>query len=117
MRVCVEHQDRYTAVRVSGSPTIGQFIAFVERLGVECVSWPHRRGLFDLRGIDTLRTVTDHVAIGKAVVDYLSHLERLASVVDPDRITGISRKVARESGVELSVFTEEAEAAAWLASE
>lgn len=117
MHVSVEHRDRYTAVRISGSPSLGQFISLVQRLGVECVTWPRPRGLFDLRGIDTLRTVTDHVAIGGAVVEHLSHLERLASVVGPDRITGISRKVARESGVELSVFTEEAEAAAWLASE
>lgn len=114
MQVSIEHRDEFTAVQVSGSPSLAQFVSFVQQVAVECRSWPHPRGLFDLRGVQTLRTVTDHVAIGQAVAEHLAHLQKLASIVLPDRVTGISRKVAREGGVNLAVFVDEGAAVAWL---
>jgi hypothetical protein len=117
MQVAVEQRDGYTLVRISGSPSIGQFVSFITLLSVESASWPQPRGMFDLRGIDTLKAVTDHVAIGKAVAEHLDHLEKLASLVPADRATGISRKVAQEAGVNLGVFVDEAEAIRWLSAE
>jgi hypothetical protein len=38
----------------------------------------------------------------------------MASVVSADRITRASEKTAQQSGVNLKVFTSEAEAIAWL---
>lgn len=114
MHVSTEQRDGYTVVRISGSPSLAQFVSWVQAFARECRCWPHRRGLFDLRGVTTLKAVTDHVAIGRAVVEYLPHLDRLASVVPSDRVTGISRKVARAGGVNLAVFVDEAEAIAWL---
>jgi hypothetical protein len=44
----------------------------------------------------------------------LRHLRRVASVVDADRITRASEKTARQAGMDLTVFTDEGEALAWL---
>jgi hypothetical protein len=110
----VEHRDGYSVVRLQGEPSLGQFLSFLQLIAVETASWPVKRALFDLRGVRTLTTFTEHYAIGEEVARQLGHLHRIASVVDPDRITRASEKTARRSGVSLTVFTDEAEAIAWL---
>ena len=116
MHVSVDQRAGYTAVRISGSPSIGQFVSLIQVIAVESRTWAHPRGLFDLRDVDTLRAVTDHETIGRAVVEHLRHLDKLASVVPLDRVTGISRRTAQKGGVNLDVFVDETQAIQWLTS-
>lgn len=109
-----EHRDGYSVVRIRGEPSLGQFLSLIQLLGVETAAWRARRVLFDLRGVRSLTSFTDHYAIGEEVARQLKHLHRLASVVDPDMITRASEKTARRSGINLTVFTDEGEAVAWL---
>lgn len=110
----VEHREGYSVVRVVGEPSLGQFLSFLHLMGVETSGWPVKRVLFDLRAIRTLTTFTEHYAVGDEIARQLRHLHRIASVVAPDRITRASEKTARQAGVNLSVFTSEDEAIAWL---
>jgi hypothetical protein len=110
----VEHLESYSVVRLEGEPSLGQFLSFLQLIAIETAGWPSKRALFDLRGVRTLTTFTEHYAIGEEAARQLGHLHRIASVVDPDRITRASEKTARRSGVNLTVFTDEAEAIAWL---
>lgn len=110
----VEHREGYSVVRVDGEPSLGQFLSFLHVIGVETAAWPVRRVLFDLRGVRTLTTFTEHYAVGEEVARQLAHLTRIASVVPPDRITRASEKTAQQAGVNLTVFTEEGEAVRWL---
>jgi hypothetical protein len=114
LRFDVEHHDGYSVVRVKGEPSLGQFVSFLHLMRVETSGWDSRRALFDLRGVQTLTSFTDHYAIGEEAVRQLSHLQRVASLVAPDRITRASEKTAQRSGMNLVVFTDEAEALAWL---
>jgi hypothetical protein len=110
----VELRNGYAVVRVEGEPTLGEFNAFIEAMAAESAAWPVKRALFDLRSVRTLTTFTEHYSVGEQVVRHLRHLHRIASVVPGDRITRASEKTARQSGVNLTVFTNEAEAIAWL---
>lgn len=110
----VELRTGYAVVRVEGEPTLGEFHAFVETVAAESLVWPVRRALFDLRSVRTLTSFTEHCSVGEQVARHLRHLQRIASVVPGDRLTRASEKTARQSGVNLSVFTSEAEAVAWL---
>ena len=110
----IEHRSGYSLVWLRGDPSLGQFLSFIELMGAETRSWQVGHGLFDLREISTLKSVTDHVAIGQAVVRHLAHMERIASLVPPDRATGISRKEAQGAGVNLAVFVDEGAAVKWL---
>jgi len=112
----VEHREDYSAVQVRGEPSLGQFLSFIQLLAVESRDWVSRRALVDLRGVRTLTSFTDHFAIGEETARQLRHLHRIASIVDPDRLTRASEKTARQSGANLSVFIDEAEAVAWLTS-
>ena len=107
-------RDGYALARIRGEPSLGQFLALIRRIGLESAAWPSKRVLFDLRGIRTLTSFTDHYAVGEETARQLGHLHRIASLVDPDMITRASEKTARRSGVNLTVFTDEAEATAWL---
>lgn len=110
----VEQRDGYAVARLAGEPSLGQFISFLQLMGVESRSWPHRRALFDLRGVRTLKAFTEHYAIGEEAARQFGHLARVASLVPEDRITRASEKTARRTGLNLTVFTSEAEAIAWL---
>ena len=110
----VEHREGYSVVRVDGEPSLGQFLSFLQLMGVETASWAVKRVLFDLRGVRTLKTFTEHYAVGEEAARQLRHLHRIASLVPPDRITRASEKTARQSGINLTVFTDEGEAIAWL---
>jgi hypothetical protein len=110
----VEHREGYSVVRLEGEPSLGQFLSFLQLIAIETAGWPSKRALFDLRGVRTLTTFTEHYAIGEEAARQLGHLHRIASVVDADRITRASEKTARRSGINLTVFTDEAEAIAWL---
>jgi hypothetical protein len=114
LKLEVEQRDGHAVVRLTGAPTLGQFISFLQLMGVESRSWPHRRALFDLRGVRTLRAFTEHYAIGEEAARQFSHLVRVASLVPEDRLTRASEKTARRTGLNLTVFTREAEAIAWL---
>jgi hypothetical protein len=114
LRFDVEHMDGYSVVRVAGEPSLGQFLSFMHLIAVETARWKTRRVLFDLRGVLTLTTFTEHYAIGEESARQLGHLHRVASLVEPHRITRASEKTAQRSGMNLMVFTDEAEAIAWL---
>lgn len=110
----VEQEEGYSVVRLAGEPSLGQFLSFLQLISVETASWPVKRVLFDLRGVHTLTSFTEHYAIGEEAARQLQHLQRIASLVAPDRITRASEKTARRSGLNLTVFTDADEAVAWL---
>ena len=112
-----EHRDGYSVVRVEGEPSLGQFLSFLHVIGVETAGWGVRRVLFDLRGVQTLTTFTDHYAVGEEAARQLAHLHRVASLVAPHRATHASEKTAQRSGMNLIVFTDEATAIACLTSQ
>jgi hypothetical protein len=114
LEFAVEQREGYTLVRVAGEPTLGQFLSFIHLVAVESSAWSTRRALFDLRGVRTLTSFTDHYAVGEEAARQLGHLQRIASLVPPERITRASEKTARQAGANLLVFTVEAEAIAWL---
>lgn len=111
-----EHREGYSVIRVEGEPTLGEFLAFLQRVGKETAAWPVKRVMFDLRGVRTLTTFTEHHAVGEESARQLHHLQRIASVVPADRITRASEKTAQRAGVNVRVFINEAEAIAWLAA-
>lgn len=110
----VEHREGYSVVRVEGEPSLGQFLSFLQLAGVETSGWPTRRVLFDLRGVRTLTTFTEHYAVGEEAARQLRHLQRVASLVPADRITRASEKTAQRSGLNLMIFVDEGAAIAWL---
>ena len=53
-------------------------------------------------------------AIGLLACRYLSHLDKVASLVAPDKLTRVSENAARAQGMALRVFTTFTDAVDWL---
>ena len=114
METTVEHNPAYALVRAAGSPTLDEMLAVIEAIGLESQAWPQGAVLVDLRQVATLASFTEQYRLGELAVRAFSHLSKLASLVPPERITRTSEKVARQEGLNLKVFTSEAEAIGWL---
>jgi hypothetical protein len=54
--------------------------------------------------------------IGILAYRYLAHLERVASLVPPDKLTRVSEAAAQAQGLQLRVFTQLTDAIEWLVS-
>jgi DNA-directed RNA polymerase subunit F len=52
--------------------------------------------------------------LGQLAARYLSHLEKVASLVPPEKITRVSEAAAQAQGMRLRVFVNITEAVAWL---
>jgi hypothetical protein len=100
---------------VKGVATIDDMITLVGVLAERTRQEGDTRVLVDLRGVENVLKFTDHFQLGEEVARKLRHLEKVASVVPPDRITRTSEKVAARQGFPLHVFTDIDEASAWLA--
>ena len=73
-----------------------------------------RRLLINLLDVVGTFGPDQHREIGLLAYRYLSHLEKVASLVPPDKITRVSEAAAQAQGLQLRVFTELADAIDWL---
>jgi len=73
-----------------------------------------RRLLVNLMDVVGTFGPDEQQAIGLLAHRHLSHLEKVASLVPPDKITRVSEKAARAQGMELRVFISLPEAVEWL---
>ncbi len=112
--LAIDHDTRYVRVAVTGQPSIGQLLSLIHLLGVESETWEADRVLVDLRGVETPFSRHDQFRIGEEAAASLSHMEKIASLVPPERVTRVSEKAARRNGANVSVFDDEAAALAWL---
>ncbi len=112
--VSIDRRPEYVRFAPTGSASIQDFVELVETVEAETVFWSDRNALFDLRGIEGELAPEEQVFLGELAGRNLSHLDRLASVVPPPRITRRSESAAQQLGVRLRVFADEREATQWL---
>ena len=104
----------FVRVTVSGQPEIEELLSMIHLLGVESEAWPEPRVLVDLRGVRTPFSRLEQFRIGEEAAASLSHMEKIASLVPPERITRVSEKAAQRNGTNVRVFDDERQAIAWL---
>ncbi|MBC7604783.1 MAG: STAS/SEC14 domain-containing protein [Ramlibacter sp.] len=113
-RYSIERLGTHIEVRVTGNATLDEFVALIDAMAFETRKHRDRRALVNLLQVVNELKFTDHFQIGEEAARKLQNLDRLASIVPPDRITRTSEKVAQHKGMELRVFTDHAEALGWL---
>jgi hypothetical protein len=114
--LAIDRTGPYVRVTVTGHPAIGQLLSMIHLLGVESESWPEAKVLVDLRGVASQFTRPEQIRIGEEAAASLSHMDRIASLVPPERVTRVSEKAARRNGGNVRVFDEEQAAISWLCS-
>jgi hypothetical protein len=112
--VSITRFSQYVQLAVSGPASMRNFVELVGKVGQETMLWSDRWVLVDLCGVEGGLTPTEQVFLGEMVAQDLPHLERVASVVPPERITHNSETAAQELGMRLRVFASRDEAQEWL---
>ncbi|MBI2771666.1 MAG: STAS/SEC14 domain-containing protein [Burkholderiales bacterium] len=114
MHARVFRSDGFVRVEVSGAADLDGLLRMMRKISVQTRSHGDTLMLVNLQKMEGELNFTGHYVLGEQVAQHLSHLTKLASVVQPGKITKTSEKVARAQGVQLSVFDSERDAMAWL---
>jgi hypothetical protein len=111
-KIC--RSPQFTSVTISGPASLDDFVGLMNTLGEQTRRAGDKRVLVNLLGVEGELKFTDHFQLGSQAAQLLRHLDKLASVVPPGKITHTSEKVALKQGFQLRVFTSADEAVRWL---
>lgn len=111
----ITRSARFVRWRVSGPTSLQNFVALVDAVAAESRRRGDSKVMVDLRAVEGALKFTEQLSVGEIVALKLAHLVKLASVVPAEQITRNSERVALRKGLQLRVFADEEEAAAWLA--
>jgi hypothetical protein len=114
--VAIDQNLHFVRVTVTGKVEIDELLSMIHLLGVESETWSDDRVLVDLRSVQTEFSLLDQYRIGQEAASSLSHMEKIASLVPPERVTRMSEKAAQRSGTNVRVFDDERAATEWLQS-
>jgi hypothetical protein len=112
----IKRSSRFVRWRVSGQTSLENFVALIDAVAQESQRRGDSKVMVDLRTVDGTLKFTDQLALGEIVAVRLAHLAKLASVVPPAQITRNSERAALRKELQLRVFSNEEDAAAWLAA-
>lgn len=112
--VAIDRLARYIRVTITGTPSLEELLSMIHLLGVESETWRDDRVLVDLRGVATPFSRPEQVRLGEEAAASLSHMEKIASLVPPERVTRVSERTAQRTGTNVRVFDDERDADAWL---
>lgn len=110
----IHRLPEFTSVTVTGPASLDDFVGLMTTLGAQTRREGDKRILVDLLGVEGDLKFTDHFQLGSQAAQLLRHLDKLASVVPPEKITHTSEKVALKQGFQLRVFTSVEAATRWL---
>jgi hypothetical protein len=110
------HGPSFAVVEISALAFLEDAEPVLQEIAGHTRQWGDRRLLINL--IDVVGTFgpEQQRAIGLLAYRYLAHLEKVASLVPPDKLTRVSEAAARAQGMELRVFTQLPDALDWLAA-
>lgn len=114
LEVRYRHAPDHVVVTYSGTATVDEFLAVTQEVGADSVAWSPSLVMVDLRSVETVYGFTEQLRIGESVARNFAHLDRIAAVVPPERITHVGVKVANKLGTPTGAFPTPEEALAWL---
>lgn len=110
----IDHHPGYLAARVSGDLPIELFLSTLHVLGIESDGGGEDGMLVDLRSLATAYSPNELVRVGREVATSFAHMDRMALLVLPKQVTGISERAARKAGLNMCVFDAEGDAVGWV---
>ncbi|WP_298932332.1 hypothetical protein [uncultured Ramlibacter sp.] len=105
--------DRVEA-RLAGPIDTPAVLEMLRELGAVTRSHGDKLLLMDLLLLEGEVPLAAQLQVGEQIAHSMAHLQRMASVVAPDRLTRTSEKVARAQGLQFTVFDSKDEAISWL---
>lgn len=110
----IDDRGTHLSARVGGAIPIELFLSTLHILGIESDGFGGAAMLVDLRTLSVTYSNADLVRVGEEIAMSFVHMERLALLVVPQQVTGISQRAARRSGMNMCVFDDETDAIGWV---
>lgn len=116
IRIQFEQNETRVAARLSGSGLVGEVTQFYPQMLEACERAGTKKLLFDLSRVRVVLSLQDRYELGNRAALFARKSIKIAVLavpgqLDPERFAAI---VAKNRGVNVLVFTDEAEAEAWL---
>ena len=113
MSVTIEPRAGYLLAQLAGFRSGRPFDEVLERVSGQLVALGLDRLLLDMRSLAGVVTPADHVAAAEQVLTPMQGI-RCATLMNVEQYSGAGLARAREGGLEIRGFFDEAEAIAWL---
>lgn len=110
----VHENAAYLHCETSGPASLADMRAAVDLLRSLAANRSHKRVLVDMRQVQHALSFTEHLQLGAYVAETLHHMEKVASVVLPQRKVGVTAQAAQKLGTSLRTFDVLGEAQEWL---
>ena len=110
----VNHGPAYAVAEISALAFMEATEPVLRSIAEQTRAQGDRRLLINMLDVVGTFGPEEQRTIGLLVHQHLGHLEKVASLVPPEKITRVSEAAARAKGMELRVFTALTEAIDWL---
>jgi len=108
------HGPAFAAVEITALAFIEDVEPVLREIAAHTREHGDRRILININDVVGTFTPEEHQTIGLLTYQYLSHMDRVATLAPPEKLTGVSAGVARAHGLALRAFPNLGEAVAWL---
>lgn len=109
--------ERYSCVRIAGLVSVDAWASVLTDLenGLQSRTSP-RRLLMDLTGLLGYLGVPERQAVGALMARHLAGMQKVALVVQANKITNVVHDEAQRHGLDLRLFADKEDARAWVSA-
>ena len=112
----LERKDGHAECRLEGLALLEGWERVLPRIGQATADAGDSALLIVIEGLVGFLGTPERQKVGELCADHLMHLRKVALLVPPQKLTGVTQRAARECGLDLRVFQDGAAARDWLAS-
>ena len=114
MQYTLRREGGWARAELQGLALLEGWQALLPELGRQTAEAGDTRLLMVLEGLVGFLGQPERQQVGELAALHLRHLARIAMLVPPQKVTGVTEAAARERGLDLRVFSDAAQAHAWL---
>jgi len=109
--------EKFVHARLEGLVSLDAWQQTLLALGEHAELARGDRLLLDLRGLLGWLGVPERTAVGALMAAHFGRLKKVALVIQKEKITGVVEAEARRLGLDLKLFADFSDAAAWVVSD
>jgi hypothetical protein len=114
MTFALDREEGCAVARLEGLAMLEGWMEMLPGLGEATTDVPGGCLLIDLHGLVGFLGTPERRRVGELAAVHLKHLRRVALLVPPQKVTGVTEAAARAAGLDLRVFADGQQARDWL---